>query len=116
MQIKNNPNHAPLGAPDHSVISFCFNLYSENIPRSTRYSYEQVDYSEIRQSLTKNGWAARFINNYQTQSTESCWSAFKEMMHEIRGKYVGKRQTGDPHWKSKGDISQWVKTKYHHVY
>ena len=46
MQIKNNPNHAPLGAPDHSVISFCFNLYSENIPRSTRYSYEQVDYMD----------------------------------------------------------------------
>ena len=38
------------------------------------------------------------------------------MMHEIRGKYVGKRQTGDPHWKIKSDISQWVKTKYHHVY
>ena len=52
MQVSNLEYHQPLGASDHSVITFNFNFYSEETPLSTKCCYNNANYKDIRQYKT----------------------------------------------------------------
>ena len=104
MQISNLEHHPPPVASDHSVMIFDLNFHTEQSTASTKCYYNKANLSEIRQHRIENDWSYEFITEYEILSAKAYWLAFKNKIHNIRDKFVLKRSTGVPHWKSKGNI------------
>ena len=75
---------SPLGASDHSLLSFSFRCYTKQKPKShTTLMYHKADYDSMRQDLRQD-WDMLFKN----MSTNQIWSILQNKINAAINKHV----------------------------
>ena len=75
---------SPLGASDHSLLSFSFRCYTKQKPKShTTLMYHKADYDSMRQDLRQD-WDMLFKN----MSTNQMWSILQNKINAAINKHV----------------------------
>ena len=62
-QVSELKHQSPLGASDHSVISFNFHCYIDATSSRTCYLYHKADIIGMKNHLTTSNWVERFTRS-----------------------------------------------------
>ena len=103
-QVSELKHQSPLGASDHSVISFNFHCYIDATSRRTRYLYHKADIAGMKSQLTTSNWVERFTRSIDSKDVEKSWNEIKQKIHELRNTFVPIQSNNKASWNSKWSV------------
>ena len=80
---------APIGASDHSYISFNVNCKYKEQPPKIKVRYDRGNYIKMRDELNKIDWVDLFSKN--SNDADSQWESFKEIYHNLEREHVPRK-------------------------
>ena len=96
--------HAPLGASDHSVISFKFHCYMKETQAKTVFKYDKGDYAAMQAELTGSGWIDELRESAPNTNVEEMWGCIKSKLTQLRDDHVPTCEVGSKKVQFKGDF------------
>ena len=84
--ITNIEISAPIGASDHSYISFHLNFNMEKQPPKIKAVYDKGNYDQMKQELDNINWDE--LMNSTPDEVNNQWESFKSIYHRLEKDYI----------------------------
>ena len=69
-QVSELRHLSPLGASDHSVITFKFNCYIDNVSTTNKYLFHKADFEGMKENLRQSNWCENYMESVDENNIE----------------------------------------------